>query len=202
MVWRSKYADVSSLFRYEFYAWPYKGPGHTSSTLADFTEEAVAGGAYNKLWQSFLPPKCLAAHTEDPGACLMPCISYTYIDTPLFIMEAQSDSVVLMYHDWVPKLTRKKSITKEIQAYMAAFAVNQSQCLAPAMSPGSKNGVFNPSCFIHTGFANNFTIALNDGTGEKVGYLDALRRWLGGAAVKLADRCDPGDVLCNPTCPL
>ena len=34
---------------YEFYAWPYTGPGHTSSSLADFRIEATAGGNYNKL---------------------------------------------------------------------------------------------------------------------------------------------------------
>ena len=35
---------------FEFYAWPYHGPGHTSSTLADFREVAMASGKYNQLW--------------------------------------------------------------------------------------------------------------------------------------------------------
>jgi len=189
---------------YEFYAWPYTGPGHTSSSLADFRASAMAGGAYNKLWSSVLPPGCLATHKEDPGACQLPCFSYPYVKAPLFIMEAQSDSVVLMYHDWLPNVAKRKVSAPE-KAYMAAFAQNQSQCLARAMAPGSKDGVFNPSCLIHTGFQENFTIAT--ASGEKIGYLAAFRRWLGapgrpGESVKLADKCKAGEILCNPTCPL
>ena len=87
---------------YEFYAWPYTGPGHTSSSLADFRAEAMAGGAYNKLWDAVTPGDCLAKHASDPGACLLPCFSYTSVKAPLYIVEAQSDSVVLMGHDWLP----------------------------------------------------------------------------------------------------
>tara|TARA_B110000208_G_C11731777_1_gene416698 strand:- start:513 stop:1376 length:864 start_codon:yes stop_codon:yes gene_type:complete len=87
---------------YEFYAWPYEGPGHTSSSLADFTFNAMAGGAYNELWDSVVPAKCAAnAPGGNPGSCLLPCFSYSFIDTPLFIIEAQSDEIVLLYHDWV-----------------------------------------------------------------------------------------------------
>jgi hypothetical protein len=61
----------------------------------------MAGGAYNRLWDSFLPPKCLAAHSSDPGACLLPSLSYGFVDAPLFIIEAQvpvhPDSLVPMY---------------------------------------------------------------------------------------------------------
>jgi len=188
---------------YEFWAWPYKGPGHTSSSLADFRQVAMASGAYNKLWKAFVPAKCAAAHADDPGSCLLPCFSYTYIDTPLFIMEAQADSVVLMYHDWVPTIKRRSDLTAPITEYMAAFAANQSQCLASAMSPSSKDGVFNPSCFIHTAFQNNFTIPTSSDPGAKrIGYLEAFRLWLGGASVKLADHCPPGQAVCNPTCRL
>ena len=79
---------------------PYTGPGHTASALTDFSEGAMAGGAYNRLWDSFLPPKCLAAHSSDPGACLLPSLSYGFVDAPLFIIEAQvpvhPDSLVPM----------------------------------------------------------------------------------------------------------
>lgn len=188
---------------YEFYAWPYTGPGHTDSSLADFRAVAMAGGAYNKLWDSFVPAGCLAAHPSDPGACLLPCFSYNFVKTPLFIMEAQSDSVVLMYHDWVPKLKGNASLTNPIKDYMAGFAKNQSQCLAKAFATKSADGVFNPACFIHTGFTSKITIATEDKAGAKrIGYIEAFRSWLGGATVKLADACPEGGVLCNPTCPL
>ena len=181
---------------FEFYAWPYTGAGNTGpSELADFSAAAMAHGTYNVLWDSFVPPACLADHSTDPGACLLPSLSYGYVQAPLFIMEAQGDSVVLKDHDSVPGLKSRSAVTPPVQAYMAAFAANQSACLAPAMAPKSADGVFNPSCFIHTGFTSTIKIA-----GQ--GYLDAFRSWLGGAAVKLADKCAGGEVLCNPTCPL
>ena len=45
---------------------------YTFSALADFQRAAMAGGAYNRLWNSVLPPGCLAAHAGDPGACELP----------------------------------------------------------------------------------------------------------------------------------
>eukprot|EP00040_Diaphanoeca_grandis_P012941 m.65457 g.65457 ORF g.65457 m.65457 type:complete len:403 (+) comp23558_c1_seq1:139-1347(+) len=180
---------------FEFYAWPYQGPGHTSSLLMDFSMAAMAGGAYNRLWDSYLPSACLVAHLRDQGSCLLPAYSYKYVTTPMFIIEAQADSVVLNYHDWVPAITSLSDITPPIKTYMAEFAANQTQFLMQAMSVASPHGVFNPSCFIHTRIARSMTI-------KGVGYLEAFRSWLGGASVKLADVCGDGNILCNPACPL
>ena len=33
-----------------------------------------------------------------------------------------------------------------------------ARCLASTMAPASKDGVFNPACFIHTGFTNKILI--------------------------------------------
>lgn len=184
---------------YEFYAWPYRGTGHTGSDLADFTAGAMASGTYNNLWDSMVPQACLSEHKADPGACLLPSFSYRYVKAPLFIIEAQSDSVVLMYHDWVPAPSGKKPYSTPIKHYMAQFASNQTGFLSTALAPKSVDGVFNPACFIHTGFDNN--IKIDDGTGKKFGYLQAFRSWLGGESVKLADKCAAGKVLCNPSCP-
>eukprot|EP01052_Picozoa_sp_SAG31_P013334 SAG31_NODE_800_length_12014_cov_11.050608_3_plen_370_part_00 len=142
---------------YEFYAWPYQGPGHTASSLADFRASAMAGGAYNVLWNATAPLDCLSHHTADPGACLLPCYSYTAVKAPLYIVEAQSDSVVLLAHDWFPYLSWQRRSRPALD-YLRAFHVNQTQCLAAAMAPHSKDGVFNPACFIHTGFTKNITI--------------------------------------------
>jgi hypothetical protein len=81
---------------YEFYAWPYTGPGHTSSSLADFRAVAMAGGAYNKLWNAVTPGDCLTKHATDPGACLLPCFSYTSVKAPLYIIEAQVRLILIV----------------------------------------------------------------------------------------------------------
>merc|ERR1711972_216646 len=181
-----------------FYAWPYEGPGHTSSSLADFRQSAMGSGAYNLLWNATIPPACAQAYPDEPGACLLPCFAYEHVQQPLFIMEAQSDSVVLVDHDWLPRPSLP--IGAQQTAYMAQFATNQSLCLAAAARLESSHGFFNPACFIHTKFTRDITLAAEDG--ERVSYLDAFRRWLGGKSVRLADACDDGEVLCNPTCPL
>jgi hypothetical protein len=168
---------------FEFYAWPNQGPDPTSSSLADSREVAVAKGAYNKLWDSFISSKCSVAHSADPGARLLPCFSYRYVKSSLFIIEAQADSKVVMLHDWVPKLKSKSSITPEISVYMSAYAANQSQCFAAAMTPKSADGVFNPSCFIHTGFSNNITFSSSGEGGGGAAY------WLPRSASAMARRC-------------
>lgn len=171
---------------FEFYAWPYTGPGHTSSSLADFRASHMASGKYNELWDAVTPGDCLSRHANDPGACLLPCFSYTSVKAPLFIIEAQSDSVVLMGHDWLP---HDHSGAPE-KAYMHEFHENQTRCLASAMSASSKDGVFNPACFIHTSFTNKILI-------RGVNYKQGLLKFLAGEPAKFQDDCGE---LCNPTC--
>jgi hypothetical protein len=43
----------------------------------------------------------------------------------LFGSLSKGDSVVLMDHDWVPRLSGRKSITAPIRKYLAAFQANQ-----------------------------------------------------------------------------
>jgi hypothetical protein len=132
-----------------------------------------------------------AAFPGEGGKCLLPCYSAPFVKTPLYIIEAQGDSVVLMYHDWLPSPTYepKSFHSQEARAYMAAFAHNQSTCLSRAVAAG--HGMFNPSCFIHTTFTNKIEIA-------GVNYRSGFVKWLDGAPAHYQDSCG---VLCNPSCP-
>jgi hypothetical protein len=157
----------------------------------------MASGAYNALWQSMVPTRCLDAHKTDPGACLLPQLSYSYVASPLFIVVAQSDRVVLEYHNNVPLLTKASlPLAPSLSTYMTAYASNQTHDLQLAMKTSSPNGVFNPACFVHTEFQKHIKI-----NGEN--YLTAFLKWFQGAEVKLAEVCDgTKPVLCNPTCVL
>jgi len=55
-----------------------------------------------KLWQSFVDVTCLDAKPTEPHACMMSSYSYPYIAAESFVIEAQTDQVVLEAHDWVP----------------------------------------------------------------------------------------------------
>ena len=83
-----------------FYAYPYQGVNHTSSGLADFRPEAWQG--HYQLWDSFVDASCQAAHVKDPWFCLLSNNSLPFVSCEVFAVEAQTDEVVILYHDSVP----------------------------------------------------------------------------------------------------
>lgn len=174
-----------------FFAYPYTGPGHTSSSLADFRKEAWP--AHYELWASFVDEDCKAALSE-PGYCVLANNSFPFVSSHAFIMEAQTDKVVLGAHDWVPT-SQDPEWSDDVKAYMSEWHRNMTVALAPSMDPASPNGVFNPACFIHTTF-NTKTPLLGGG----LNFIDAFSAWLyadAGAQTKLQDDCG---ILCNPSC--
>jgi hypothetical protein len=117
--------------------------------------------------------------------------SQPFINLPFFATTAQTDSVQLVAHDWLP--SNDIHDAPEL-AYMAQWRDNMTQALQPALSPSTTSGGFNPACFIHTSF--NSTAPLING----LSYLAAFENWyLGnGEPSKLFDTCG---LICNPTCP-
>lgn len=171
-----------------FYASPYTGPQHTTSGhLVDFRE--AAWPSHFELWNSTVDADCAAA--IEPWRCLLANNSFPYVRSEAFIIESQTDQVVLEYHDWIPK-QQDPNWSNDVLAYMKSWKNNMSIALAPAMDPSSPNGVFSPACFIHTYFTP--TSPLLDG----INYLDAFSAWyFEKTATKLHDDCG---ILCNPTC--
>lgn len=171
-----------------FYADPYMGVNHTSSGLADFREPAWP--SHVELWDSFMDESCVSALGSKSWACMLANNSFPYIDTPVFITEAQTDMVVLLYHDWVPQ---PYVMMGPEQDYLAQWHENMSIALAPALASG-RDGVFNPACFIHTGFS--FTSPRIENTT----YVQTLGNWYFNrpGPKRLFDECG---VMCNPTCP-
>lgn len=176
-----------------FFAYPYVGPGHTNSSLADFRE--AAWPAHVRLWRSFVDADCAAAMPA--WRCVLANYTFPYVSSAAFITQAQTDKVVTSMHDWVP---HQRVWTEPVRSYFGQWAANMSAALAPSLSDRSPNGVFSAACYIHTGFTpTSPLLAAPDGT--RLSYIDAFGRWLFGgeadAHTKLADDCG---VLCNPTC--
>jgi hypothetical protein len=89
-----------------FYAWPYTGQNHTSSTLADFRPQAWP--QHYALWQSYANEACVAARAGvDPWACLLANYSYPHVRSASFVVEAQTDQTVLEAHDWFPGVSAR-----------------------------------------------------------------------------------------------
>ena len=116
--------------------------------------------------------------------------SHRYIKSEAFIVESNVDKVVTLAHDWVPN--QDPNWSSEVLAYFHEWQHNMTVALAPSMTSDSKNGVFNPACFIHTDFDDSSPII------EGKNYMAALAGWLDGTPTKLQDTCG---VLCNPSCP-
>jgi len=168
------------------FAYPYTGPGHTSSDLADFREAAWPG--HVELWNSSLDSSCAAALPA--YRCMLSNYSYDYISTPVFITEALTDMVQLTAHDWVPTDSGSRQGATPVSNYVSDWSANMSAGLSRAMAPGS-NGVFAAACWIHTGFSA--TSPLIGGRS----YIQAFTRWFLGDTVKVQDSCG---ILCNPSC--
>ncbi len=173
-----------------FFAYPYHGPEHTSSGLADFRKEAWP--QHYKLWDSFVDQDC-KDNLGEPAYCILSNNSFPFINVNAFIIEAQTDKVVLQYHDWIPA-NQDPNWSNPIQNYFKQWKNNMTIGLQPSLDEQSNNGVFNPACFIHTTFTPTSPI-LNG-----MNYLQAFQAWFfkEEESVKLQDDCG---ILCNPTCP-
>jgi len=175
-----------------FYAYPYQGINHTSSSLADF--RPAAWPVTYALWNAYVDEDCAKDLASTPWACMLSNNSFPYITSESFAVEAQTDQVVLVDHDWVPQ--DYVTLPPE-QAYLTEWHNNMTIALSPlANLSNTKNGIFNPACFIHTTFNNKQPLINN------MNYYTAFGNWYYQRTApndyKLADTCG---IMCNPTCP-
>lgn len=196
-----------------FYAYPYQGPYHTSSDLADFREPAWP--QHYDLWQPFLDVDCYRALKDTPWACILANYSHPYVQSPVFVAEAQTDQVVTMFHDWLPDpsaIPGDKWQQDQLN-YLGDWSHNMTQGLSPlidsskaALAAGTppQFGVFNPACFTHTGF--NATAPIIGGQDGRNYYevFEAFRGAVSGTAtttnissIVAQDTCG---IICNPSC--
>jgi len=171
---------------------PYTGPGAKQFIPWSFASLK----AYYSLWDAFVPTACAqdSATADEPWKCMFAVASYKTLKTPIFVVEAQTDKVVMPLHDGLPL---NKPYPTAVLQYMSKWAHNMTTDLAMVTGSGRGDGLFNPGCLIHTSFKvegpfiNNLT------------YLDAIGNWMfkrSGPTV-LQDHCPPGvnyGVLCNP----
>lgn len=179
---------------------PYQGPDHTSSLLTDFSAAGIEE-AYS-VWQSFVDADCKLGRAEDPWACLLSNYSLPYIQADAFVIEAQTDKVVLENHDWVPPAPHLCDEAETL--YVRGWSLQMRQALQPLLDSrgNGRYGVFSPACFIHTDFSASSPIV------DGVNYLQAFGNWYfrenssyAGALVEGNgwDHCGPA-LYCNPTC--
>ena len=127
-----------------FFASPYTGPHHTSSVLVDFREDAWP--SHYELWGSYVNEDC-ARNLKEPSHCVLSNYSFPYVKTPAFIVEAQSDRVVLTDHDWVP--SQEEEWSEETRVYLETWRHNMTHSIFDfALKLRPEDGAFFPSCFM------------------------------------------------------
>jgi hypothetical protein len=120
--------------------------------------------------------------------------SFPYIAVESFAVEAQTDQVVLVDHDWIPQAYVTEAPE---QAYLAEWHANMTVALSPLMAPANtRGGAFNPACFIHTSFSPSSPLI--GGKNFLQAFGDFYFQRTPAAGYKLADDCG---IMCNPTCP-
>lgn len=174
------------------FAYPYEGPWHTTGrALGNFSEAAFPSHVH--LWNSFLPQGCAKALGALSYRCLLSNYSAPYIKVPMFVTEAQTDAVQLMYHDAIPPWAALGRFDPT-NAYLAAWKANQTLGMRATLK--AEDGWFNPACFIHTGFSHKGPLI------EGRSYVNVFDEWLqslpeGKQPPRLMDDCG---ILCGNQC--
>lgn len=178
-----------------FYATYYNGSDHTNpGGMADFRESAWPT-TYD-LYEAFVDQSCKVAYEhkgESPGACMLSNNSFPYIQSESFVVQAQTDQVVLTGHDCWPE---NHMYDSEEQTFMTEWHNNMTVALDPLMrTDNPRNGVFAAACYTHTGFSN--TAPLIKGLSYNQAFLNFYQNSTSSDQFKLSDDCG---LMCNPTC--
>lgn len=178
-----------------FYATYYNGTDHTDpGGMADFRESAFP--STYALYDAFVDVSCKKAHERQglsPSACMLSNNSFPYIESESFVVQAQTDQVVLTGHDCWPE---NHMYDSEEQAFMTTWHNNMTVALEPLMKADNpRNGVFAAACYTHTGFSS--TKPLIEGLSYNQAFLNFYFNNTSPAQYKLSDDCG---LMCNPTC--
>lgn len=185
--------------------WPYLGPDPKPISYTPWTYADVLG--YTMFWDSFLPEACTSAHAQTPWMCLFAQTSYATLTTPIFVIEAQTDKVVMPLHnglpsvwDNVPPLCDNTVVgcPQSIVDYMKSWHTHMEDSLvqlvkAAKLSP-KRAGLFHPACLIHTTFEVAYPII------SGLNYIEATGKWVfgrGGVPYVYVDNCVDSGVMCG-----
>ena len=127
------------------------------------------------------------------SACMLGNNTFPYIESESFVIQAQTDQVVLTGHDCWPQ---DHMYEAEEQVFMEQWHHNMTVGLTALMdSSNTRNGVFAASCYTHGSFSHNAPLI------NGISYSQAFGNWYFNRTTpdlyKLSDDCG---LMCNQTC--
>jgi hypothetical protein len=186
---------LATVCGFYFYATYYTGPhALQNSSMGDFRESAFP--ETYALYDAFVDESCKQALSDKPWACMLSNYSYPYISTPSFVIQSQTDSVVLEGHcnEPGPPYSLQPGPARD---FMQQWHHNMTDvALAPLLDPlNTHSGVFNPACWTHGGFSHNGPFLNN------MNFFQAFEAFYNRnndpSTYKLKDDCG---LVCNPSC--
>eukprot|EP00823_Brevimastigomonas_motovehiculus_P006015 TRINITY_DN4726_c0_g1_i1.p1 TRINITY_DN4726_c0_g1~~TRINITY_DN4726_c0_g1_i1.p1 ORF type:complete len:382 (+),score=66.58 TRINITY_DN4726_c0_g1_i1:101-1246(+) len=177
-----------------FYATFYEGLNHTNEGMADFREAAFPR-TYT-LYNAYVEESCKTAYEQkglSAGACMLSNNSFPFIAQESFVVQAQTDQVVLTGHDQWPE---KYMYEKPEQEFIKQWYSNMTVALKPLLDQSdARHGAFAAACYTHGDFTHSHPLL----SGQN--YYSAVANWYfrrtSPQNYKLSDTCG---VMCNPTC--
>ncbi len=178
----------------------YNGTDPPPASFIPWDYKSLKG--YFTFWDAFVPERCVASgRAATPWQCMFANASYDTLESELFVIEGQTDRVVLPLHNGLPAVWDKSSecrddtsnCPQDMLDFMDVWRGEMMSSTAK-VSARDRDGIFHPACLIHTSF--KLEQPLIRGTN----YLTAFTNWLfkrGDANHNFVDTCG---VMCNPSC--
>ena len=161
----------------------------------------------NQLFNAVLPMACVSAlGSELAYQCGVPHIAYPYLQTPSFIMEAKTDIVITCGFEGQPCTPPWKALLNPDNWHRwIEYGQNMTATMADTVMKSERDGLFAPSCLMHTGFTLGGPII------DGMNVVDALYAWMYPStdsrnlsnSNKHADVCKDGKYYppCGEKCP-
>jgi hypothetical protein len=176
-----------SIAGFYFYQFKYYGEGHVKSFLVDYSPSSWP--RLYTLWNATVDETCKTFLHETPWACMLANYSMPYINSGMFIVQSQTDNLVLLGHNGVPLTLQPK---KPVYQYITEWSTNMSIALSPAVESPNR-GVFSAACFIHRDFNAGSPLI------DNMNFLEVLGNWYYGRSGE-HNAVDDCGIFCNPTC--
>jgi hypothetical protein len=138
---------------------------------------------------------CAEAHPTDSFVCDTMDTLFSYIQTPVFVVENQFDSYAVAHVEGMPYVAGGE-LNDTQKAYLRYYG-SATKLSLTQVSARQNNGLFLASCFEHTGDFGASTNTTVDGTT----FVPLVGDWFfdrNKLSHFVQDNC--GDLPCNPTC--
>ena len=182
-------------FYANFYAGPDARTWSGTSTMADFRE--AAWPRTYALYDAYVNEACKAHYVsrgQSAGPCMLANYSSDFVRTPVFVVQSQTDEVVMQWHDMLPDVPSLAVVLLEETAYMARWHANMTAALTVPSRAATVAGFFTAACWTHCDFNSKHPIVggLNWYQAFHAYYFNV------GEEHRHMDTCGE---MCNPTCP-